>query len=619
MLPRRVLGATALLLAAGAAGLAPGSAAPGPAVPASAEEGPARVMLVLDSSRSMMEPVDGGQPKVEAVQAGLRSVIDGLPEDAEVGVRVFGAGQPDPEAEDACQDTQVVVPPGSGNRDDLRSAVADLAPTGGRPTGLALGQAAVDLGDEGTRTIVLVSDGAATCEPDPCAVARGLADDGLNLHVDVVGLSVTGAARDQLRCIAEAGNGTYVDADAAADIAGALGLIGGRATSPFVLDGRPIEGGPIDRPTRIKTGDWTDRIVGGENSRSYSFKRFTRGTILRASAHTQGEHDDSEFLTVEIYTGQGVKCDYNLAQRALDTRSIIGAGSTASPANGCGSPGRYRITVSRTVDEGESVPFGLRITEEPARTEPGLVARDAGPAVAPDVGGTPRPVEGGSSFADAPTIGTGRWSSAVTPGDAALFAIPLEFGQSARIRVLFPPLTPERREASAFYPPLARLTLYSPMLAQVPLMPGSDYSANAAGETMLTATGTVSAADTEPPGDFDGGGDYTTAGHYYVGVAVEREDYAVEFPFRLTVEVVGEPAEGPSYVDGVSWSVEDDLAAAGRRPHRGPSEPDWGPDDDEPSISVGVVRVVGALALAVGLALHVGWRRRVARSPITTV
>ena len=41
-------------------------------------------------------------------------------------------------------------------------------------TGSALKGAAEDLGTEGKRTIVLLSDGEPTCSPDPCKVAKDL-------------------------------------------------------------------------------------------------------------------------------------------------------------------------------------------------------------------------------------------------------------------------------------------------------------------------------------------------------------------------------------------------------------------------------------------------------------
>ncbi|WP_114422774.1 VWA domain-containing protein [Nocardioides houyundeii] len=49
-----------------------------------------RMVLVLDSSGSMKEQA-GGTTKIQAAKEALGLVVEQLPEDAEVGIRVFGA------------------------------------------------------------------------------------------------------------------------------------------------------------------------------------------------------------------------------------------------------------------------------------------------------------------------------------------------------------------------------------------------------------------------------------------------------------------------------------------------------------------------------------------------
>ena len=133
------------------------------------------MQLVLDSSGSMSEPAAGGQSKIAAAKGALRTVVDGLPDEAQVGLRVYGATVFSRNDPGACTDSQEVVPPGTDNRDELRSAIASYKPYGETPIAHALQEAGKDLGSEGHRTIVLVSDGEATCPPSPCVVARQLA------------------------------------------------------------------------------------------------------------------------------------------------------------------------------------------------------------------------------------------------------------------------------------------------------------------------------------------------------------------------------------------------------------------------------------------------------------
>ncbi len=92
-----------------------------------------RLMLVLDSSGSMSESAGGGQSKIAAAKNALRRVVAGLPDEAEVGLRVFGSevfSRTDP---GSCSDTQQVVAPGTDNRTELRSAIGDYEPYGETP------------------------------------------------------------------------------------------------------------------------------------------------------------------------------------------------------------------------------------------------------------------------------------------------------------------------------------------------------------------------------------------------------------------------------------------------------------------------------------------------------
>ncbi len=172
-----------------------------------------KLVLVLDSSGSMKEPAGDGQTKIVAARTALTRVVDKLPAPAQVGLRVYGAtvfkqGQPG-----ACTDTQLTVPIGTDNRAQLRTAIAKYKPFGETPIGYSLQQAAKDLGPSGQRTIVLVSDGEATCAPEPCEVARSIAKQGIDLKIDVVGFRVGAKARSQLQCVAREGRGDYYDAD----------------------------------------------------------------------------------------------------------------------------------------------------------------------------------------------------------------------------------------------------------------------------------------------------------------------------------------------------------------------------------------------------------------------
>ncbi len=73
-----------------AALLVVGVVAAGGLVPAAQAAGDAKLVLVLDSSGSMKEKV-GASTKIAIAKRALNTVVDRLPADAAVGLRVYGA------------------------------------------------------------------------------------------------------------------------------------------------------------------------------------------------------------------------------------------------------------------------------------------------------------------------------------------------------------------------------------------------------------------------------------------------------------------------------------------------------------------------------------------------
>ncbi|NEC18596.1 VWA domain-containing protein, partial [Streptomyces parvus] len=201
------IGAALLALVAGAL---PAAAAP----PAPAEStGAGGLVMVLDSSGSMADDDGAGRTRMASARSAVGAVVDALPDGYPTGLRVYGADRAS-----GCTDTRLVRPVEPLDRDAVKRAVDGVRPKGDTPIGLSLRRAAQDLpepadGAIGTRTILLISDGEDNCgTPEPCRVAEQLARAGVGLRIDTVGFQVKGAAREQLECVAAAGNGRYYDA-----------------------------------------------------------------------------------------------------------------------------------------------------------------------------------------------------------------------------------------------------------------------------------------------------------------------------------------------------------------------------------------------------------------------
>jgi Ca-activated chloride channel family protein len=120
------------------------------------------------------------------------------------------------------------------DRNEAKTAVGTLEPTGWTPIGPALLAAADDLsGGDASRRIVLISDGEDTCSPpDPCDVARQIAAKGIHLTIDTLGLVPDAKTQAQLSCIAEATGGTYTSVKHRKELSGRVGQLVHRAANP---------------------------------------------------------------------------------------------------------------------------------------------------------------------------------------------------------------------------------------------------------------------------------------------------------------------------------------------------------------------------------------------------
>lgn len=395
------------------------------------------MMLVLDASGSMAEKVSGGGTKIDAARSALDTVIDRLPQEQPVGLRVYGATVFDRSEPGACTDSQQVVALGTDNRDELRAAVADYKPYGETPIGHALREAAEDLGDEGRRTIVLVSDGEPTCDPDPCKVAARLTRQGFDLKVDVVGLDVRGQARSKLRCIADRGNGTYYDADSAEDLVETLVTAQTRASRPFDLTGEPVVGTPTpDSAPTIGDGQWLDTVPAGDGSLWYRIDRTAPGSTIHVGiAHlASGDANIGESATVALFDGPGgTRCTSASSFGRLDALGHAGTHTAAAGPGDCDGASAVYVEVSLALDFAEAAgdPIEIAVYEEPPivglakpREQPGPHAWTTLEPGTPD-----RSVRPGTAVSNAPVVSDGTYGLDINPGETQVLAIPLDWGQ----------------------------------------------------------------------------------------------------------------------------------------------------------------------------------------------
>ncbi|MGC4983442.1 MULTISPECIES: VWA domain-containing protein [unclassified Streptomyces] len=253
---RLAAGAFALLAA-----LAAGIAYPAGAVADETTATAPKVELLLDVSGSMRARDIDGESRMSAAKQAFNEVLDATPQEVQLGIRTLGANYPGDDRKTGCKDTAQLYPVGTLDRTEAKTAVATLSPTGWTPIGPALLKAADDLdGGEGTRRIVLISDGEDTCQPlDPCQVAREIAAKGIGLTIDTLGLVPNVKVSKQLSCIAEATGGTYTSVEHKEQLSDRVNQLVDRAADPVV---KPVAVQGADSCTgapAVKSGLYTDR------------------------------------------------------------------------------------------------------------------------------------------------------------------------------------------------------------------------------------------------------------------------------------------------------------------------------------------------------------------------
>ncbi|SET33883.1 Ca-activated chloride channel family protein [Oceanobacillus limi] len=175
------------------------------------------VLIILDVSGSMANMMDGST-MMDIAKNSIREFTSTLPEEANVGLRVYGheGKRTEKTKEESCELTELVydIQPLESSR--FSQIIDPFEPTGWTPIALSLEEAKKDFeafpGAENTNLVYVVSDGAETCGGDPVRVAEELTESDIQPIINVIGFNVDMDGQSHLREIAEAGGGLYTDA-----------------------------------------------------------------------------------------------------------------------------------------------------------------------------------------------------------------------------------------------------------------------------------------------------------------------------------------------------------------------------------------------------------------------
>ena len=214
--------------------------------------------IILDLSGSMKLPL-GNSTRIATARRVLHDVVARLPDDFNVGLRVYGHRYGSRQKE-TCTDSELIVPIQKLDRTRLLSMVDSTQPRGETPLVYSVLQTANDLKALGGGSVILITDGEESCHGDPAAAARELKASGIDVSLQILGFTLTGQqVEQQLTQFAQATGGRYYHAQDGETLGRAL-LMAAVDKMPFtVFDGagHQVATGDTDTPAiDLPAGDY---------------------------------------------------------------------------------------------------------------------------------------------------------------------------------------------------------------------------------------------------------------------------------------------------------------------------------------------------------------------------
>lgn len=264
-----------------------------------------RTEFILDVSGSMNK-MFGGEKRIDAAKKAVASAVASIPEGSIVALRLYAHRIPQTDKAASCKDTELVVPFGPVNKQQIIDTVNRVSPLGQTPIAYSIEQAANDfnLGTDEQPVIILASDGEESCGGDPVAVAKALLAKGFKVKIHTVGIDVDANAKAQLEAISNATGGTYKDAK---DTAGLTASLRQLTEESFIKKENVALG------EAIRGGDSFDTAVQIQPEKVYHLDHHQR-------------KDQYDYFYVDTKAGQAVQ-----ASIETSAQGIRGEGVTATP------------------------------------------------------------------------------------------------------------------------------------------------------------------------------------------------------------------------------------------------------------------------------------------------
>jgi hypothetical protein len=192
------------------------------------------VEIILDASGSMKTPLAGKKSRWDVALETLRLVLEKLPDDFNVGLRMYGHREAS-RSPKTCTDSELIVPIDKLDRAGILEKARAFKPKGETPLVYSALQSPADMKSLGGGTVILITDGEESCKGDPVKAAADLKASGLDIRLSIVGFALKNASVQKvLSAFAESTGGRFYSAETGAALADAL-LIAAIDKFPFTI------------------------------------------------------------------------------------------------------------------------------------------------------------------------------------------------------------------------------------------------------------------------------------------------------------------------------------------------------------------------------------------------
>nr|WP_230458323.1 vWA domain-containing protein [Leptospira weilii] len=160
-------------------------------------------LFIIDASGSMNEYL-GIYQKIHLAKKHVSRHISALPVETDIGFIAYGnrvAG---------CSSSRLYQPLEKGNRDTFKKRLFGLTPSGATPLAESIRIAGTLILQRKKETeIILVTDGVESCYGDPKKELQALKEKGIPFQFHILGLGLKADKEQQMKILAEEGNGKY--------------------------------------------------------------------------------------------------------------------------------------------------------------------------------------------------------------------------------------------------------------------------------------------------------------------------------------------------------------------------------------------------------------------------